>query len=235
MQKMLMRMGFSLISMCNPLPIPVPLERTKLATSMSSSANHSSALALVLPRLRLIADSSRNRQPVITNAGYSSPPGMTGSQQTAGTVTMAVQPVCIFVMDSSSTLVPPQLTPIKHGTTTMARFTTNHKYQQKEMSDMGDEMRDYIVGPMPTSRFLNEFFPKKSIQSTDKAKVYRPGCFDKVVSCSDEIQAYAPFVRSIHYDHPLTCIHFMLQIKAAAPFAPNLKFVNSSTHSLLRS
>ena len=45
MQKMSMRMGFSLISMCNPLPIPVPLERTKLATSMSSSANHSSALA----------------------------------------------------------------------------------------------------------------------------------------------------------------------------------------------
>ena len=155
---------------------------------------------------------------------------MTGSQQMAGTVTRAVQPVCIFVMDSSSTLVPPQSTPIKHGTTTMARFTTNHKYRQKEMSDMGDEMRDYIVGPMPTSRFLNEFFPKKSIQSTDKAKVYRPGCFDKVVSCSDEIQAYAPFVRSIHYDHPLTCIHFMLQIKAAAPFAPNLKFVNSSTH-----
>ena len=79
---------------------------------------------------------------------------------------------------------------------------------------MGDEMRDYIVGPMPTSCFLNEFFPKKSIQSTNKAKVYRPGCFDKVVSSSDEIQAYAPFVRSLHYDHPLTCIHFMLQIKA---------------------
>ena len=143
---------------------------------------------------------------------------------------MAVQPVCISIMDSSSTLVPPQSTPIKHGTTTMSRFTTNHKYRQKEMSDMGDEMRDYIVGPMPTSHFLNEFFPKKSIQSTNKAKVYRPGCFDKVVSCSSEIQAYAPFVCSIRYDHPLTCIHFMLQIKAAAPFAPSLEFVNSSAH-----
>jgi hypothetical protein len=48
------------------------------------------------------------------------------------------------------------------------------------MSDMGDEMRDYIVGPMPTSHFLNKILPRKSIQSTNKAKVYRPGCFDKV-------------------------------------------------------
>jgi len=98
------------------------------------------------------------------------------------------------------------------------------------MSDMGDEMRDYIVGPMPTSHFLNGFFPKKTIQTTNKAKAYRLGCFDKVGSCSSEIQAYAPFVHSIHYDHPLTCIYFMLQIKADAPFTPSLKFVNSSAH-----
>jgi len=95
---------------------------------------------------------------------------------------------------------------------------------------MGDEMRDYIVGPMPTSHFLNKISPKKSIQSTNKAKVYRPGCFDKVVSCSSKIQAYAPFVRSIHYDHPLTCIHFMLQIQATAPSIPSPEFVNSSAH-----
>jgi hypothetical protein len=139
-------------------------------------------------------------------------------------VTTAVQPVHISIMDSSSTLVPPQSTPIKHGTTTMSRFTTNHKYLQKEMSDMGDEMRDYIVGPMPTSHFLKEIFPRSLSRASIRPKFTGWDVLTRL------FQAYAPFICSIHYDHPLTCIHFMLQIKAAAPFAPSLKFINSSAH-----
>ena len=36
---------------------------------------------------------------------------------------------------------PPQSTPIKHGTSTLFRFTTNHKYRLKQMTDMGNEMK----------------------------------------------------------------------------------------------
>jgi hypothetical protein len=92
--------------------------------------------------------------------------------------------------DSTSMLVPPKLTPIKHGTSTLFRFTTDHKYQLKEMSDMGKEMKDYIVGPMPATDFLNEFFPKTLLQTTCKAKTFRQGCFDEVVSCASEVEAY---------------------------------------------
>jgi hypothetical protein len=61
---------------------------------------------------------------------------------------------------------------------------------------MGDKMRNYIIRPMPPSDFLKEFFPKKSIWGTNKAKTYKSGCFSQVVSCSSEIQAYAPFIHS---------------------------------------
>ena len=50
--------------------------------------------------------------------------------------------------------------PIKYGTSTISKFTTNHKYWQKEMTDMGNKMRDYIIEPMPITEFLDEFFPK---------------------------------------------------------------------------
>src|ERR1700683_1245051 len=96
--------------------------------------------------------------------------------------------------DSTSMLVPPKSTPIKHGTSTLFRFTTNHKYWLKEMLDMGKEMRDYIVGPMPATDFMDEFFPKTSLQTTRQAKTSRQGWFDDVVSCTSEVEAYEPFV-----------------------------------------
>jgi hypothetical protein len=47
-------------------------------------------------------------------------------------------------------LVPPSSTlllmPIKHGSSTMYKFTTNHKYWEQEMSEMGKEMKGYCRG-----------------------------------------------------------------------------------------
>jgi len=85
-------------------------------------------------------------------------------------------------------------TPIKHGLSTMYKFTTNHKYREKEMSDMGDEMKGYFVGPMPAAEFLDTFFPKRSLNNTCKAKKFVKGRFRKVISCEGEKQAYGPFV-----------------------------------------
>jgi hypothetical protein len=62
------------------------------------------------------------------------------------------------------------------------------------MTDMGNNMRDYIVGPMPVTEFLNEFFPKKPIDTASKDPPFKKGCFKKVISCSCETQAYKPFM-----------------------------------------
>lgn len=75
---------------------------------------------------------------------------------------------------------------------------------------MGDEMKGYFVGPMPAAEFLNTFFPKTSIDKALKAGRFKKGCFDKVISCEGEKQAYLPFIH------------------AAKRFAPSLEFVNSS-------
>ena len=83
---------------------------------------------------------------------------------------------------------------IKHGTLTIFKFTTNHKYWQKEMTDMGNKMRDDIIEPMPITEFLDEFFPKQPIDTTFKDPPFKKGCFEKVISGSSEPQAYKPFV-----------------------------------------
>jgi hypothetical protein len=105
--------------------------------------------------------------------------------------------------DASSTLVPNQSTPIKHGTSTLFKFTTNHRYRLKEMTDMGNEMKDYIVGPMPAAEFLDEFFPLNSLRTSSRAQAYQPGCFQPVISSEKESDAYEPFVRLYLFINPL--------------------------------
>lgn len=102
--------------------------------------------------------------------------------------------VASLMDDTTSTLVPSQSTPIKHGTSTLLKFTTNHRYRVKEMTDMGNEMKDYVVGPMPADEFLDEFLPLNAINTSRRAQVYQQGCFKPVVSCEIETAAYEPFV-----------------------------------------
>jgi hypothetical protein len=99
------------------------------------------------------------------------------------------------------------------------------------MSDMGKEMSGYIVGPMPATNFMYEFFPKSPLQTSRQAKTFKRGCFADVVSCTSEIEAYNPFVSfldMITIFRLIIVIHWMLQVKAATPFATSLEFVNSS-------
>ena len=87
-----------------------------------------------------------------------------------------------------------QSTPVKHGTSTLFRFITNHKYRQKEMTNMGNEMKGYLVGPMPAIQFLNNLFPQDILQNGLKAQWYQTVCFKNVFSCISETWAYEPFV-----------------------------------------
>ena len=97
------------------------------------------------------------------------------------------------------------------------------------MTEMGNKMKGYIVGPMPASLFLNEFFPSKHTLRNSR-KVIRPkeGHFSKVVSCTRETEAYNPFVSLVYYDYAM--FSNLLQITAVKQFTPTFEFVNSSTH-----
>jgi len=88
-------------------------------------------------------------------------------------------------------------TPIKHGTSTLNKFTTNQKYRVREMTDMGTEMKKFFVGPMPAGHFLNTFFPKEQLTEGPRAKRFYPGCFENSISAETEPEAYDPFVGSL--------------------------------------
>ncbi|KAG6376717.1 hypothetical protein JVT61DRAFT_1735 [Boletus reticuloceps] len=94
----------------------------------------------------------------------------------------------------------------------MAPYTTNAKYRVKEMTQMGKEMRDYMVGPMPAQRFLGEFFPTEKLEAYTETP-FTPGTFRNTVACRNERLAYRSFVNS------------------AEKLAPELAFVDSSGHS----
>lgn len=114
----------------------------------------------------------------------------------------------------------------------MYKFSTNHKYQEKEMSDMGDEMKGYFVGPMSAAEFLDMFFPKKLIVNTRKAKQFTKGIFNKVISCELKKQAYCPFVGL--FLMPMCYCYWhgsMTQVDIIKSFAPTLEIVNLSTHT----
>lgn len=88
-------------------------------------------------------------------------------------------------------------TPIKHGTSTLNKFTTNQKYRVREMSAMGDEMKKFFVGPMPAREFLNTFFPVEQLNNSARAGQFYRGCFVDSISVEMEPEAYNPFVGSL--------------------------------------
>jgi hypothetical protein len=53
----------------------------------------------------------------------------------------------------------PLSTPIKMESSTTCPFTTNQKYCIESCNAMGEEIKKYLVGPMPVQQFLDDFFP----------------------------------------------------------------------------
>ena len=93
-----------------------------------------------------------------------------------------------------TTIQLPQSTPIKTGISTTLPYTTNQKYRIDSCTEMGREMRKYLVGPMSARQFLDDFFPIKKISPLNTVPSFQPGCYDRTVSAKKEKKSYEPFV-----------------------------------------
>lgn len=123
----------------------------------------------------------------------------------------------------------PQSTPIKMGTATMLPFTTNQKFRIPSCTAMAQEIKSYLLGPMPVEQFLNDFFPTQSLYLSEIPK-FTPGCYDKVLNCTIEPLAYDPFVGYLIQIHHILLWLIVFKVKATKKFAPHLNFVNSSSY-----
>lgn len=95
---------------------------------------------------------------------------------------------------SKTTIQLPQSTPIKTGISTTLPYTTNQKYRIESCTEMGKEMRKYLVGPMSAQQFLDDFFPIKKISSLGTVPSFQQGCYDHTIAAKKEKKAYNPFV-----------------------------------------
>jgi hypothetical protein len=108
---------------------------------------------------------------------------------------------------SRPTLLLPQATPIRADTSTTLPFTTNQKYRVESCTAMAEEMKRYLVGPMPVQQFLDDFFPLSKIGRLARSR-FKPGCYSETVEVATETQAYTPFVSPILKNPPLLSDNF---------------------------
>ncbi|KAG2738942.1 hypothetical protein P692DRAFT_20882176, partial [Suillus brevipes Sb2] len=108
-------------------------------------------------------------------------------------------------------LAPPNDTPIKRTCATMQPFTTNTRCRDTTINAMGNEIRGYLVGPMPAEEFLEEFLSPTTIPDYQPLTSFSEGAFDSTVSAAQETSAYNPFINTME------------------SFAPGLSFID--THS----
>jgi hypothetical protein len=72
-------------------------------------------------------------------------------------------------------------TPIKVNHSTMLPFTTTAKYRYESCIIMADEMKKYIVGPMPMDQFSKEFLLKKDIPDYSTRREFHADCYNDTV------------------------------------------------------
>ena len=87
-----------------------------------------------------------------------------------------------------------QSTPVKAGTATTFPFTTNQKFRNESYTRMGEEMKKYLIGPMPAQEFLDDFFPVKELSDLGSIPLFKPGCYKDSVTATRETAAYSYFV-----------------------------------------
>jgi hypothetical protein len=110
------------------------------------------------------------------------------------------RPRAVLFMDPTTpcnTTCPlPESTPIKVTTATLLPFTTNQKFRNGSCSALATEIRSHLLGPMPAQSFLDEFFPTRSCPRLSIIPIFTKGCYNSVLDCKLETQAYNPFVGS---------------------------------------
>ena len=88
----------------------------------------------------------------------------------------------------------PRSTPIKVGSSTTCPFTTNQKFRVDACTAMGEEIKKYLVGPMPAQQFLDDFFPVNELSGLDKVSKFKPNCYRRTIKAQKETDSYEPFV-----------------------------------------
>lgn len=106
-------------------------------------------------------------------------------------------------------LLLPQTTPVKIGISTTNPFTTNQKYCIESCSAMADEIRDYLVGPMPAEEFLNDFFPISDLPGLNQVPIFKPGFYDSTINVDRETRAYKQLVCLFDETCTLSYLHLL--------------------------
>ena len=111
--------------------------------------------------------------------------------------------------------LPLQSTPIKINSVTTEPYTTHHKFRIDSCSAMGEEMKQYILGPMPAWIFLDKFFPLNHLHNL-KNTTHQRNCYVTTTKAKTEFKAYKPFVSSLC---TVTCFpHSIMQIMMMETF-----------------
>jgi hypothetical protein len=55
-------------------------------------------------------------------------------------------------------------------------YSTNHKYYIELHITMGEEIKGFLVGPMPAQAFLDNFFPTEELLNLVTVPSFEKGC-----------------------------------------------------------
>jgi hypothetical protein len=91
----------------------------------------------------------------------------------------------------------PESTLIKLESSTTCPFTTNQKYWVELCIAMGQEIKKYLVRPMPAQEFLDDFFLIGELPRLDPVPQFVTNCYCQTIKCKKEMKVYAPFVSPI--------------------------------------
>lgn len=87
----------------------------------------------------------------------------------------------------------PQTTPVKIESSTTLPYITNQKYCVESSTTMGEEIKKYLVGPLPPQQFLDFFFPVSELPDLG-VSLFTPGCYQRTVTVQNETRLYEHFV-----------------------------------------
>ena len=87
----------------------------------------------------------------------------------------------------------PQTTPVKIKSSTTLPYTTNQKYCVESSTTMGEEIKKYLVGPLPAQQLLDFFFLVSELPDLG-VSLFTPGCYQRTVTVQNETCSYEHFV-----------------------------------------
>jgi hypothetical protein len=88
-----------------------------------------------------------------------------------------------------------QSTPTTHSSeSSTTLFSSGQKYRNETYTTMGDQMKKFIVGPMPPQAFLDSFFPTEELPDLVTVSSFKDGHYKETLAAEMEGRAYLPFV-----------------------------------------